>query len=1031
MGANCFKSQDTKPYAPAISKDRSNSGNEKQVRCFIDETCDVVDAGRASFKWSIMRDEGRSAPQRLRSNLNFESRLPSSTSLVSKGGGSPMGRTNSKSSGCVSIFTQDRFCGPKDNIGHMANALVQRAMRLVDIVGAEYKDVSDHEWAGPPGSEGNVFKWLLNPEGDEPGPLEKGGFSQEQRADAVCALCESAVRILGTQPTLLDVRAPMKIFGDIHGQLRDLLLFFNEFGRPAVGRGGDIEVCSYMFNGDFVDRGEHQVEVVLVLLALKVTYPERIWLIRGNHEDEITNRDMAEVGFQAACVRHFGESGKWVFLKFQTVFNWLPLAAVVESKVMVVHGGIGDGQWNLNYLENVRRPLDPRQIMADKVVHNLLWSDPVPEDANGQDPESMRNATFGVHASKRGCDDVKSFGVDVTHAFCKRNGLDMIVRSHQCTTHGYGYTLMHAGRLMRVFSARHYDNKKCNAAAMLLLGYKRPRTKGVRQCVIRAKVIRPPPSGTENFDVLETISTEEACELVRSASFRNNLNLRKRSFSWETNDDEKLVEVDEQCDVVNKTREQGFGHKKQVWEAVAGAQCLNRKAVVGTPVLCGDRFTGPKDSVGIMSAEIVSRMMELVDAVGTEWDDVSDSDWMGPAECGSDLFAWLMKPMLEQFGSYEAGIQKLGETVTTITKRQPVLVDLRAPVKIFGNLHGQLRDLLIFFYEFGRPAVGQGGDIEMLTYVFDGGWAGKGAHQLELSILLLALKVSYPERIWVLRGAMEAIDEKAQMRRSLLDKCLPCRRPRELHLREACVQRFGGAGANTVMSAFVDVFAYLPFAVTIDARVLVVPSGIGDGNWSLDDLRSAAQAPYNLQALQKDRIRRGLLWSCPNDVGDGTEPFDAMKTRAFCELNQIAMLVRSGEGSACEDGHKLCHNERIMNVSSARRADVKDGNGGCAGAMLVVGFKRPRVRGPRDMVMRAKVVQPPLPPGAPEAQSARLRRLKSSSYPSSESPCCFGFLPWRRTAARPDTNGLDKSPKTSFKNERFRIDSTWDSHSKV
>ena len=74
-----------------------------------------------------------------------------------------------------------------------------------------------------------------------------------------------------------------KIFGDVHGQLRDVLLLFGAFGVPTH-KGGDVELCSYVFNGDFVDRGAHQCELVAMLFALKVLYPQRVYLIRGNHE---------------------------------------------------------------------------------------------------------------------------------------------------------------------------------------------------------------------------------------------------------------------------------------------------------------------------------------------------------------------------------------------------------------------------------------------------------------------------------------------------------------------------------------------------------------------------------------------------------------------------------------------------------------------------------------------------------------------------------------------------------------------------
>ena len=114
-------------------------------------------------------------------------------------------------------------------------------------------------------------------------------------------------------------------------------------------------------------------------------YPRRIWLVRGNHESMEQNRGMSAQGmngFDGACAAEFGaRHGEAAFRAFHAVFEWLPLAALIERSVLVLHGGIGDGNWTLADLEarGARRPLDDDAIARDALVANVLWSDPMRE----------------------------------------------------------------------------------------------------------------------------------------------------------------------------------------------------------------------------------------------------------------------------------------------------------------------------------------------------------------------------------------------------------------------------------------------------------------------------------------------------------------------------------------------------------------------------------------------------------------------------------------------------------------------------
>lgn len=392
----------------------------------------------------------------------------------------------------------------------LADFVVRRGMQLVAVVAAEVgrkQDCLDGEWrpllpeasaargelGAPPGS---LLPWLLG-----------GGDLLEK----LRALCCAAQEVLQQQAAVSEVTVPAKVFGDIHGQLRDLLLLFHFYGIPGANAaqstttsrsastctarcthpklyrldlqpswsgpssGSDstgVEV-SYVFNGDWVDRGEHQLEVVALLFALKIIYPSQIWLNRGNHEDMGQNfktTKRGSLGFDLACQEQLGmQRGLAAFQAFHRAFEWLPLAARIGGRILVLHGGLGTGQWTLEQLRAVDRPLRSKDLTValGGAVYNVLWSDPLAADRKNP----VR--TYGVHPSHRTKHSsvMKGFGRDVTEQFCAREGLGLIIRSHQFKQSGKGYELQHDGWLMRVFSARNYCGESSNDGGLLVIGH--------------------------------------------------------------------------------------------------------------------------------------------------------------------------------------------------------------------------------------------------------------------------------------------------------------------------------------------------------------------------------------------------------------------------------------------------------------------------------------------------------------------------------------------------------------------------------
>lgn len=330
---------------------------------------------------------------------------------------------------------------PSEAVHLLAASLVGAAKHMCKEVMHEKKDVLHRNWGGS-----TTLTRLL------------GVSTSMEVADRLKLLAKGAQDVFSSQETLTDVQVPCKVFGDLHGQLRDLLLLCGSFGFP-----GTPAAPSVIFNGDFVDRGKHQLEVLAVLFALKIVYPKNIFLNRGNHEDECMNN---AYGFKEACFGAVGgELGQGLHEAFVSAFSHMGLASLIENKILVAHGGIGDGAWTLAQLRNVVRPLRHDDFLqaGNQFIWNLLWSDPIEDD------EASVRKVFGVHSSPRGKTAV-TFGWNVTQAFCSRNGIDLVIRSHQAKLGGLGFDVMHNECLISVFSARDYEHHN-NDGAILSLTY--------------------------------------------------------------------------------------------------------------------------------------------------------------------------------------------------------------------------------------------------------------------------------------------------------------------------------------------------------------------------------------------------------------------------------------------------------------------------------------------------------------------------------------------------------------------------------
>jgi len=379
----------------------------------------------------------------------------------------------SSSTGSLSSAEGETVAAGEEPGRSVAAAILGRCSALMGVVAAEVslqRDCLDSKWTpvlpmlqGDDARElrsGSMLSWLL------------GGGNEIGK---VRGLCTELQKVLQKQPVVSEVEAPAKVFGDVHGQLRDLLLLFHFYGTPGQEEATDDVPISYVFNGDWVDRGAHQLEVVVLLFALKIFYPDLVWLNRGNHEDSKQNAKTSQAGgrgFDRSCMEEYGlEPGMEIFHRIHRVFDWLPLAARIDERVLVIHGGLGCGRWTLDELNELQRPVCSDDLVStmNGDVYNILWSDPVQHTAdNLRAPQK----SFGVHKSHRAkhTDVMKVFGRDVTERFCRAEKLWLVIRSHQFKNPCKGYEVMHDGWLVRVFSARNYCGKVPNDGAVLLIG---------------------------------------------------------------------------------------------------------------------------------------------------------------------------------------------------------------------------------------------------------------------------------------------------------------------------------------------------------------------------------------------------------------------------------------------------------------------------------------------------------------------------------------------------------------------------------
>uniref|UniRef100_A0A665T9T1 Serine/threonine-protein phosphatase n=1 Tax=Echeneis naucrates TaxID=173247 RepID=A0A665T9T1_ECHNA len=268
---------------------------------------------------------------------------------------------------------------------------------------------------------------------DMPTVGSRPGKNVQLTEGEIRGLCLKSREIFLSQPILLELEAPLKICGDVHGQYYDLLRLFEYGGFPPES--------NYLFLGDYVDRGKQSLETICLLLAYKIKYPENFFLLRGNHECASINRIY---GFYDECKRRYNIK---LWKTFTDCFNCLPVAAIVDEKIFCCHGGLSP---DLQSMEQIRRVMRPTDVPDQGLLCDLLWADP-DKDVLGWG-ENDRGVSF-------------TFGADVVAKFLHKHDMDLICRAHQVVEDGYEFFAKR--QLVTLFSAPNYCGEFDNAGAMM------------------------------------------------------------------------------------------------------------------------------------------------------------------------------------------------------------------------------------------------------------------------------------------------------------------------------------------------------------------------------------------------------------------------------------------------------------------------------------------------------------------------------------------------------------------------------------
>lgn len=302
-------------------------------------------------------------------------------------------------------------------------------------------------------------------------PLGKTQWERLDRqtlSEYIKRVCAQAENIFKQEARVVPVTSPCYVLGDIHGNLTDLRIYERILwpGAPTCVPG------SYLFLGDYVDRGDYGLECICYLISMKVLAPKTFFLLRGNHE--LRSIQQAFTFFREVCEKFRNQQlGVQVWETLNKTFDLMPVAATIDDQIFCSHGGIPTTTIRLDELYNIPSPLtDPEN--QSPPAWEILWNDPVSSTEYSEYADLLRKQPGGQQAvanmqgylpnTKRGT--AFFFSEEAVKRFLHLNNLSYIIRAHECVPPGYA---LHCnGRVITIFSSSHYCGATNDAACILV-----------------------------------------------------------------------------------------------------------------------------------------------------------------------------------------------------------------------------------------------------------------------------------------------------------------------------------------------------------------------------------------------------------------------------------------------------------------------------------------------------------------------------------------------------------------------------------